>query len=163
MPTASTRDKNAAIARCFATVDVNNTDRTAISNPELYRRLARSINRDSTKAVATEILFRLPFRTKFSHSYSHCTRPPFKASNYFFFYLTLQGLSVSASALLQVGSLISWLILFPWTDRTPRQKWERQIGLPEIRWDTFYPLYTNLACIDTNFLAFTLQEFGGLL
>ena len=76
-----------------------------------------------------------------------------KASNYFFSYLTLQGLSVSAGALLQAGSLISWLILSPWMDRTPRQKWERQIGLPEIRWGTFYPLYTNLACIGTNFPA----------
>ncbi len=71
-----------------------------------------------------------------------------KASNYFFSYLTLQGLSVSAGAFLQAEGLINWLILAPWTDRTPRQKWERQMGLPEIRWGTFYPLYTNLACID---------------
>ncbi len=70
-----------------------------------------------------------------------------KASNYFFSYLALQGLSVSAGAFLQAEGLINWLILAPWTDRTPRQKWERQIGLPEIRWGTFYPLYTNLACI----------------
>ncbi len=70
-----------------------------------------------------------------------------KASNYFFSYLTLQGLSVSAGAFLQAGGLVNWLILAPWTDRTPRQKWERQVGLPEIRWGTFYPLYTNLACI----------------
>lgn len=70
-----------------------------------------------------------------------------KASNYFFSYLTLQGLSVSAGAFLQAGSLINWLVLAPWTDRTPRQKWERQMGLPEIRWGTFYPLYTTLACI----------------
>ena len=70
-----------------------------------------------------------------------------KASNYFFSYLTLQGLSVSAGAFLQAGGLINWLVLAPWTDRTPRQKWERQMGLPEIRWGTFYPLYTNLACI----------------
>ncbi len=70
-----------------------------------------------------------------------------KASNYFFSYLTLQGLSVSAGAFLQAEGLINWLILAPWTDHTPRQKWERQMGLPEIRWGTFYPLYTNLACI----------------
>ncbi|KAL2044420.1 hypothetical protein N7G274_003125 [Stereocaulon virgatum] len=70
-----------------------------------------------------------------------------KASIYSFSYLTLQGLSVSAGAFLQAGGLINWLVLAPWTDRTPRQKWERQIGLPEIRWGTFYPLYTDLACI----------------
>ncbi|KAL9127437.1 MAG: hypothetical protein Q9217_003689, partial [Psora testacea] len=56
-------------------------------------------------------------------------------------------LSVSASALLQAAGLINWLIFAPWRDRTPRQKWERQMSLPEIRWGTFYPLYTNLACI----------------
>ena len=70
-----------------------------------------------------------------------------KASNYFFSYLSLQGLLISAGALLQAGSLIQWLILAPWTDRTPRQKWERQMSLPEIRWGTYYPLYANLACI----------------
>ncbi len=70
-----------------------------------------------------------------------------KASNYFFSYLTLQGLLVSAGAFLQAGGLINWLILVSWTDRTSRQKWERQMGLLEIRWGTFYPLYTNFACI----------------
>ena len=43
-----------------------------------------------------------------------------KASNYFFSYLALQGLSVSAGAFLQAGGLINWLILASWTDRTPR-------------------------------------------
>ena len=70
-----------------------------------------------------------------------------KASNYFFSYLALQGLSVTAGAFLQAGGLINWFILAPWTDRTPRQKWERRLNLPEIRWGTFYPLYTTLACI----------------
>jgi len=36
-----------------------------------------------------------------------------KASNYFFSYLTLQGLSVSAGAFLQAEGLINWLILAP--------------------------------------------------
>ena len=36
-----------------------------------------------------------------------------KASNYFFSYLTLQGLLVSAGAFLQAGDLINWLVLAP--------------------------------------------------
>ena len=67
-----------------------------------------------------------------------------KASNYFISYLILQGLSVSASALLQT---VIWLVLAPWVDFTPRQKWERQMNLPENRGGTFYPFYSSLACI----------------
>ena len=77
-----------------------------------------------------------------------------KASNYFFSYLILQGLSVSAGALLQAEGLVNWLILAPWMDRTPRQKWQRQMSLPEIRWGTLYPLYTNLACIGKTLTSF---------
>lgn len=70
-----------------------------------------------------------------------------KASNYFISYLLLQGLSVSTGTLLQVGGLVEWLILAPLLDRTPRQKWKRQRGLPQVQWGTLYPIYTNLACI----------------
>lgn len=77
-----------------------------------------------------------------------------KASNYFFSYLILQGLSVSAGALLQAEGLINWLILAPWMDRPPRQKWEGQTSLPEIRWGTLYPLYKNLACIGKTLRSF---------
>jgi len=79
-----------------------------------------------------------------------------KASNYFISYLTLQGLSRSAGTLLQAGGLIQWLILAPLADRTLRQKWERQTSLPKIRWGTFYPLYTNLACIDKSLTSFLM-------
>jgi len=77
-----------------------------------------------------------------------------KASNYFFFYLTLQDLSMSADVFLQVEGLINWLILASWTNRTSRQKWKRQMSLSKIQWGTFYSLYTNLACIDKT-LAFS--------
>lgn len=70
-----------------------------------------------------------------------------KASNYFFSYLLLQALSVSAGALVQVMSLIEWFILAPLLDNTARQKWRRQINLPNMQWGTFFPVYTNLACI----------------
>jgi len=77
-----------------------------------------------------------------------------KASNYFFFYLILQDLSMSADALLQVESLINWLILASWMNRTSRQKWQRQMSLSKIRWRILYSLYTNLACIDKTLTSF---------
>lgn len=79
-----------------------------------------------------------------------------KASNYFISYLTLQGLSESADTLLQAGGLIQWLILASLTNCTLRQKWKRQTSLPKIRWSTFYPLYTNLACIDKSLTSFLM-------
>ncbi|ETI21294.1 hypothetical protein G647_07640 [Cladophialophora carrionii CBS 160.54] len=70
-----------------------------------------------------------------------------KASNYFFSYMLLQALSVSAGALLQVGSLIGWFVLAPLFDSTARAKFTRQTQLSNIQWGTFFPVYTNLACI----------------
>ena len=70
-----------------------------------------------------------------------------RASNYFFSYMLLQALSVSAGALLQVGSLIGWFVLAPLLDSTARAKFQRQTELPSIQWGTFFPVYTNLACI----------------
>ena len=70
-----------------------------------------------------------------------------RASNYFFSYMLLQALSVSAGALVQIGSLISWFILAPMLDSTARDKFKRQTSLSEMQWGTFFPVYTNLACI----------------
>ena len=70
-----------------------------------------------------------------------------KASNYFISYMLLQALSVSAGALLQVGALVGWFILAPILDSTARAKFKRQTKLSEIQWGTFFPVYTNLACI----------------
>lgn len=70
-----------------------------------------------------------------------------KASNYFFSYMLLQALSVSGGALVQVGSLIGWFVLAPLLDSTARQKFQRQTNLSNIQWGTFFPVYTNLACI----------------
>lgn len=70
-----------------------------------------------------------------------------KASNYFFSYLLLQALSVSAGALVQTMGLIQWFVLAPLLDKTARQKWHRQTNLPNMQWGTFFPVYTNLACI----------------
>ena len=70
-----------------------------------------------------------------------------KAANYFFSYLLLQALSTSAGALLQVMQLFMWFIWGPLMDSTARQKWKRQINLPQTQWGTFFPVYTNLAAI----------------
>ena len=70
-----------------------------------------------------------------------------KASNYFFSYLLLQALSTSAGALVQVMGLLNWFILAPLLDSTARQKWRRQTKLPDMQWGTFFPVYTNFACI----------------
>lgn len=70
-----------------------------------------------------------------------------KASNYFFSYLILQALSVSAGALVQIMGLFKWFVLAPLLDNTARQKWARQTSLPDMQWGTFFPVYTNLAAI----------------
>lgn len=69
------------------------------------------------------------------------------ASNYFFNYMLLQAFSVSSGALLQIWSLIVWFILAPIFDSTARAKFNRQTTLQNVQWGTFFPVYTNLACI----------------
>ncbi|KAI4197251.1 MAG: hypothetical protein LQ346_003039 [Caloplaca aetnensis] len=70
-----------------------------------------------------------------------------RSTNFFFQYMLLQALTVSAGALVQIGSLIQWFILAPIMDSTGRQKWKRQTTLSSINWGTFFPVYTNLAAI----------------
>lgn len=70
-----------------------------------------------------------------------------KASNYFFSYMVLQAFSVSAAALVQLLALFKWFVLAPLLDNTARKKWTRQTNLPDVRWGTFFPVYTNLAAI----------------
>jgi len=48
-----------------------------------------------------------------------------KTSNYFFLYILLQSLSISASQLVQITDLIKCLLLTPVTDRTARDIWSR--------------------------------------
>lgn len=70
-----------------------------------------------------------------------------KASNFFFSYLILQGFAVSGGALLQIGVLLVNYILARFLDTTAREKWKRQTDLVQVKWGTFFPIYTNLACI----------------
>ena len=85
-----------------------------------------------------------------------------KAANYFFSYLILQALSNSAATLVQVMGLIGWFILGPLLDSTARQKWKRQISLPDIQWGTFFPVYTNLAVIGTYNFVDDFDSFADL-
>ena len=74
-----------------------------------------------------------------------------KASNYFFSYLTVQALSNSASALLQVASLLVWFLWAPIVDSTAREKWRRQTKLKQVQWGSFFPPFTNYAVIGIVF------------
>ena len=70
-----------------------------------------------------------------------------KSSNYFFSYMILQAMSVSAGALVQIFGLLSWFILAPILDSTARKKWARTTNLNQMQWGTFFPVYTTLASI----------------
>ncbi|KAF2401113.1 DUF221-domain-containing protein [Trichodelitschia bisporula] len=70
-----------------------------------------------------------------------------RSANYFFSYILLQALSVSAGSLAQVKALAIWFLWRPIVDNTARQKFNRQLKLPSVKWGTFFPIYTNLACI----------------
>lgn len=73
------------------------------------------------------------------------------ASDYFFSYLTVQALSNSASALVQVGTLLKWFLWAPVKDSTARQKWRRQTKLQQVKWGSFFPPFTNFAVIGIIF------------
>ncbi|PKS09026.1 hypothetical protein jhhlp_003639 [Lomentospora prolificans] len=70
-----------------------------------------------------------------------------KAANYFFSYMILQALSTSSGTLLQIGALLTWYILAKILDSTARSKWSRNTKLHQIKWGSFFPVYTNFACI----------------
>lgn len=70
-----------------------------------------------------------------------------KAANYFFSYMILQALSTSSGTLLQITVLLVWYVLARIVDDTARSKWKRQTQLPTISWGSFFPVYTNFACI----------------
>ncbi|KAL9606567.1 MAG: hypothetical protein Q9179_000292 [Wetmoreana sp. 5 TL-2023] len=70
-----------------------------------------------------------------------------KTSNYFFSYLLLQAFSTSGSTLLQLPGLLSRTVIGPLTDATPRQIVRRRMNFQESQWGTYFPIYTNMACI----------------
>jgi calcium permeable stress-gated cation channel len=70
-----------------------------------------------------------------------------KSANYFFSYMILQAMSTSSGTLLQVGALAMWYIIARILDSTARSKWSRNTTLAKITWGSFFPIYTNFACI----------------
>ncbi|KAK6350291.1 hypothetical protein TWF696_006522 [Orbilia brochopaga] len=70
-----------------------------------------------------------------------------KASNFYISYMLLQGLSVSAGALLQIAGLIVSKLLSAILDGTPRKKWNRWSKLSGLGWGTVFPVYTNIVVI----------------
>lgn len=70
-----------------------------------------------------------------------------KAANYFFSYMVLQAMSTSSGTLLQLGSLFVWFTIARIVDSTARNKWARNTTLNQINWGSFFPVYTNFACI----------------
>ncbi|PHH49088.1 Uncharacterized protein RSN1 [Ceratocystis fimbriata CBS 114723] len=70
-----------------------------------------------------------------------------KSANYFFSYMILQAMSTSSGTLLQIGALAGWYLLARMFDSTARAKWSRNTTLSTINWGSFFPVYTNFACI----------------
>lgn len=69
------------------------------------------------------------------------------ASNFFFNFLALQGLSIAAGLLLQIGTLALFYLLGKLFDNTPRKKWTRRSTLTSLNWGTIFPVFTNYVVI----------------
>ncbi|KAI1179352.1 DUF221-domain-containing protein [Nemania sp. FL0916] len=69
------------------------------------------------------------------------------AANYFFSYMILQALSASSGTLLQIGALVDWYIISRIFNNTARNKWTTNTTLPSVKWGSYFPVYTNFACI----------------
>jgi len=74
-----------------------------------------------------------------------------KASNFYISYMILQGLAVSAGALLQIVGLIVGKLLSRILDGTPRKKWNRWTKLSGLGWGTVFPVYTNIVVISITY------------
>ena len=70
-----------------------------------------------------------------------------KASNFYISYFVLQGLAISSKAVLQIVSVILFLILGKFLDNTPRKVFKRWSSLSGLSWGTVFPVYTNLTVI----------------
>jgi hypothetical protein len=70
-----------------------------------------------------------------------------KAANYFLCYMILQSLVTSSATLLQIRRLLSWFVVGPLSDVTPRQGWTRRQEVGKMDWGSFFPVYTNFACV----------------
>ena len=74
-----------------------------------------------------------------------------KASNFYIAFIILQGLAISAGALLQMVGLILFKVLGMILDTTPRKMYNRWSSLSGLGWGTVFPVYTNLAVISITY------------
>lgn len=70
-----------------------------------------------------------------------------KASNFYIAYFILQGLAISAGALLQIVGLILYKLLIRLFSSTPRKIYQRWAKLAGLGWGTLFPVYTLFAVI----------------
>jgi hypothetical protein len=70
-----------------------------------------------------------------------------KASNFYIGFIIVQGMSISAGALLQIVGLVVFKILGWLLDNTPRKLFNRWTVLSGIGWGTVFPVYTLIAVI----------------
>ena len=69
------------------------------------------------------------------------------ASNFFFSFLALHGLSIAANIFLQLVTLILFHLLGKLLDNTPRKKWKRYYTLTTLTWGIVFPVFTNFVVI----------------
>ncbi|CAF1438391.1 unnamed protein product [Adineta steineri] len=69
------------------------------------------------------------------------------ASNFFFSFIALQGLTVACGVLLQIVTLISFYLLGKLFDNTPRKQSRRYFTLSSLDWGTIFPIFTNFIVI----------------
>ena len=69
------------------------------------------------------------------------------ASNFYISYFIVQGLQLSANALLQLVGLIIFHVLGKFLDTTPRKMYKRFSTLTALGWGTVFPIYTLLVVI----------------
>ncbi|PGH12676.1 hypothetical protein AJ80_06619 [Polytolypa hystricis UAMH7299] len=70
-----------------------------------------------------------------------------KSSNFYISYFVLQGLVLSAGAVVQVFGFIIFKILRIFLDTTPRKLYNRWVELSGLSWGTVFPVFTNMAVI----------------
>ncbi|KAK2798851.1 hypothetical protein FQN50_008712 [Emmonsiellopsis sp. PD_5] len=70
-----------------------------------------------------------------------------KASNFYISYFLLQGLVLSAGAVVQVIGLLVFKLFVAFFDTTPRKLYQRWTSMTGLQWGTVFPVFTNMVVI----------------
>ncbi|PGH10641.1 hypothetical protein AJ79_05355 [Helicocarpus griseus UAMH5409] len=70
-----------------------------------------------------------------------------KASNFYISYFLLQGLVLSAGAVVQVMGFVIFKLFVAFFDTTPRKLYERWTSLSGLSWGSVFPVFTNMVVI----------------